>query len=622
MNFNRIFIFSFLFTLPIFLSGQFRDTTTSSHFGTNLDRTVYKKIAHNKSFPSSKYGLVKTLFKHNDNDLRYYFPDDFESGTDSVFVQSTEYGDTFFLNKILEFSDKRGTAKITDFYINGKTKSIQHYLAGELDTIIREMKSTSWGPEDYGTDSFYIDTSYLYTTIRHGTFTLYHDNGQLNYTTELNFDRHNGKVETFHANGKIASIEKFQDGYFIDTALYYFENGQLQNRVFYKNYLPHGVFKKWYSNGQINKEGILVYGKYDGEVKNYYENGLLKLHSRWKISEDSRSLEKIKEEEFKSNQEFIAEGGIVAGYDGTERDSAFITKRACQIKYTNYRQGKFEYWKEDGTKIKTELYLFGELALEDAHVSKNEIDDFFGNSKKDNCRKKVVLRLDDDEGMGNFKRKLCTKNIFGYQIDTFEVDYQKTLLDSIVQVMEVVEFEGPNGKCHYQRYYPNGKIKLEAFFEDSDFLVNMEEEDGGSGTVPCTGLWKYWYPNGNLKWEKKHDKVIGIEHISMEKTYYENGQIASEEYLGVDGHPGYYSHYTFKTYREWHKNGQLKEEIEYDPNGEKDGHFKNWDKNGILLKFEKYKEGELHGSQKYYDENGNLTKSEKYRKGKLIKSKK
>jgi antitoxin component YwqK of YwqJK toxin-antitoxin module len=84
--------------------------------------------------------------------------------------------------------------------------------------------------------------------------------------------------------------------------------------------VKHGEVTKWYLNGQKYLEGVMVYGKGDGQWKKYYNNGQPWVQSSW---EKGKFLGKItwwndtgeKKEDFDLKE---AEFGLV-GHDGNIR---------------------------------------------------------------------------------------------------------------------------------------------------------------------------------------------------------------------------------------------------------------------------------------------------------------
>ena len=98
--------------------------------------------------------------------------------------------------------------------------------------------------------------------------------------------------------------------------------------------------------------------------------------------------------------------------------------------------------------------------------------------------------------------------------------------------------------------------------------------------------------------KKNMHKISGL-------VYNEHGEIGSFINGFKNGH-----------HKEWFRNGNLKDEINY-KNGFKDGEFKYWDDRGQLLKSGHYKNNELDGFVKEWYHNGNIKLEVNYKEGKM-----
>jgi len=117
-----------------------------------------------------------------------------------------------------------------------------------------------------------------------------------------------------------------------------------------------------------------------------------------------------------------------------------------------------------------------------------------------------------------------------------------------------------------------------------------------------TGIWKKWYPNGQLEYEiyYKDGRLNG-----EEKWWYSNGKL--------EKHVFYKDGLKDGDVKSWYKNGQLEYQAFY-KNGQKDGEEK-WYKNGIVKYQAFYKNGQQDGNQKWWYNNGQLASQEIYNNG-------
>ena len=81
-------------------------------------------------------------------------------------------------------------------------------------------------------------------------------------------------LEILSGNLKILEYGLWIDGIEYEGLYkYWYKNGQIQKRRFYKNGLLNGEYKSWYNNGQICEYSFCKDGKLDGEYKLWNKNG-------------------------------------------------------------------------------------------------------------------------------------------------------------------------------------------------------------------------------------------------------------------------------------------------------------------------------------------------------------
>ena len=83
-----------------------------------------------------------------------------------------------------------------------------------------------------------------------------------------------GKVQTFYKGStKLKKVETLKNGKGDGVTKWWFENGQLEQEVFYKNGERNGARKRFFQNGQIREDLNYVNDKMDGLCKSWFENG-------------------------------------------------------------------------------------------------------------------------------------------------------------------------------------------------------------------------------------------------------------------------------------------------------------------------------------------------------------
>lgn len=86
----------------------------------------------------------------------------------------------------------------------------------------------------------------------------------------------NGSFKSYHENGKVKSIENYNNGKKHGVCKYYYDNGVLKCEESYNdNGLKDGEFKSFYKNGQLESRYTYMNGEKHGIYKEYNEEGKL-----------------------------------------------------------------------------------------------------------------------------------------------------------------------------------------------------------------------------------------------------------------------------------------------------------------------------------------------------------
>jgi antitoxin component YwqK of YwqJK toxin-antitoxin module len=132
-----------------------------------------------------------------------------------------------------------------------------------------------------------------------------------------------------------------------------------------------------------------------------------------------------------------------------------------------------------------------------------------------------------------------------------------------------------------------------------DTEKKMIESIGQYDANRKTGVWKTYYPNGNLKSEITY---VNNRPDGYAKLYYENGKVSEEGIWKVNKWVGQYLYY--------HPNGNKAYDWQFNENGKRTGEQKYYHANGQLQIKGDWLEGKENGVITEWDSNGNL-KSEK-----------
>ena len=564
------------------------------------------EIEHHQSFDKAENGPFTVLeYPNNLYNYEYFLPDDFTSGTDSIFRKDSQIGDSLYLSQVVEIFNRKGDARVTEYSFEGIVTAKILFKGHGLDTLIKENYSFN----DDGKRVKVKDTTIQYLSTPTGIEYHYYSDGSIFLERNWNIPHYDftDNQTWYFKGGKIQGKNETDSLTGITTEFRWYKSGQMKEIGYHKNFKRTGIQKEFYENGQLASVSTYEKGFPIGKANEYYPNGKIKSEVTIEYKIDPRPYEDILEDEQKKYKEAQ-----------TENSSTYwdVEDAAFRKKYYSPSYQKRTYWNESGKKLVTLISKEGKKEKRKLFVSEAEIRDFFDPPEKRACKKKITLNFPKEASFP--PRTYCIGDIEGIRTDTFAFSFKNNYLDTTIQeVTEIIEFHGPNGACHYSSYYSNGNKFLELQFKDSKFLAKSKR--GGSSDNRPSEWGKCWYPNGNPKWEikwvtiddKNSNFPFRYEVVRIE--YHSNGQKASEEFRdfssGINKPIG--------IYQEWYPNGQLKEQSNYSEEGYLDGVSKIWSEDGTLLEHLFYEQNKKEGSQKYYDESGKLIKEEYYLNGVL-----
>jgi antitoxin component YwqK of YwqJK toxin-antitoxin module len=135
---------------------------------------------------------------------------------------------------------------------------------------------------------------------------------------------------------------------------------------------------------------------------------------------------------------------------------------------------------------------------------------------------------------------------------------------------------------------------------------NVKTDEGRFEHGVKVGIWKGYYPNGNIKQQLtyKDNKPNGYA-----KFYYENGKVSEEGIWTENKWVGDYKYY--------HPNGNPAYEWKYNESGKRTGVQRYYHENGKIMIEGDWKEGKENGVVKEYDNQGTLVAEKSYNDGQL-----
>lgn len=161
----------------------------------------------------------------------------------------------------------------------------------------------------------------------------------------------------------------------------------------------------------------------------------------------------------------------------------------------------------------------------------------------------------------------------------------------------------------FVQYDYKGRIVLSAYYHNNlmhgvfqTFHSNgMQADSGQMARNQFIGLWKSWYPNGQLK-DIKNYKLVGTTITGIEGEYLSwdpKGRLVDSGYYKDGNRTG--------VWVEWKWNGEMhgfgghKTDLPYD-----------WARYGAMRSVGAYKKGYREGDWRYYDTTGNLLYMRRY----------
>ena len=364
--------------------------------------------------------------------------------------------------KLTENLDVLANGKYTEYYKNGKIKIQGNYKEGrrngEFKTFLKNSKSAG--------SVIYKDGKIIKSTLIKSM----KDNASFSPISYVNYD-----LDTSYSIGKVDFPNKLLKTYYMynkkgvlnGDSIKYYEEGNIQSIVPYKNNLVEGLIIRYYENGNIKEEVNYKNDKMNGESKSYDENG--KLNGRTIFKDDIKLEEEVHKENeilkntFK-NSEVVKQD--ICSPNGTLKERRVLNGNEMEYS-TFYENGnvKQKILTKDKVIIKEQLY---------ARNGNIMLNSFFSTDGKP------------------------IKEVFEY--------YPDGKLFRKISTMD----EMANGDT--LEYYPNGNLKKKAFFkndkQEGEYTVYYE-----SGVI----MQKVLYKNG----------VRNGEAIA----YYENGVIEQKAYF-------------------------------------------------------------------------------------------
>jgi uncharacterized protein len=660
--------------------GKEKTITTYFRSGVIESVTIFKDSLYEKLEKFYESGIKSELYTYNKGVLTTVFlwhnngelaKEENYKLIDKNLVLDGKYVTYFFNGKIKlsgNYKNNKKNGKWVEYYEDGNKiseinyqdevkvgKALYYYKSGQLKTenqyILNENYSISKSEP-----AFYLEGEQKY----------YFENGKIESISHFEKGKLNGLYETWNVSGN----KKSEINYCLDlccgTYKTWYENGQLEKNVSFKNPIYDderkalkdvldGKYLTYYNNGSPNQIGYYKDGKLEGiqlkfhennvkaseinfkdglrfgSSKSYSKNGFLIVNEKYTIIKQNDELLSVKDGEYTSyselNQQLLAQGHYKNGKkDGLWQNWYTNGKRASVISYKeDLYDGAITTWNENGS-----------LRWESFHV----IDTVNGvptsnplGADKQYDKNGKLYRIEYYNNVNEcYHRKLF------YADSTLKEEWYNLLP---FDYLTIIRF----GK--HTTFYSNGNLESVKFHSNEFPLVRMiyyhfngkpkkmEEFNATIDGRHKSGYEIYWRSDGELVHFKKYKDSKTFDNIVdtvLAKQFYENilqnskaeGKIASggKEGLYITWfQPGIkWMEETFKndkhdgTFRVFYPNGKRMFEMEL-KNSIANGKLTVWDSAGNVNIEENYVNSKKDGVFTEYYSSGKKMSEKHYKVG-------
>ena len=551
----------------------------TEHYYPNFQ--LMEKYAYKDSLPHGKW-----IGYYKDGETKHVkrFEDGKKQGKWQYY---TELGDVHTLE--LFENDKRNG----EWYKRLEGKDIQ-YQFWDMDSLISEYADLH-----YPNGQLKEKISYK-EGLKDGKFTGYYQNGSKKYVKRYEDDIPAGKWQYYTMAGKTNAEEIYVDGKRDDEWYRLEQNGDVYYQFWDMDSLISEYADLHYPNGQLIEKISYKEGLKDGKFTGYYESG------------ETKHKKKYTEDKPDGKWQFFTAGG-----DKNE-EQIYAEGKKVEEWYRIDEKGDtyYQFWDQDS--------LISEYA--DLHYSNGQLIEkiSYKDGLKDgkftgyypSGKVEYIKRYEEDKPMGEWKfvkEDGSTKKIERYEMGkkneewiTYEengdVYYQYWVQDSLIS--EYADLHYPNGqlieKISYKEgkkngkftgYYESGQTKYIRTYKD-DKLEGKYADYTESGQI----LLKQSYVNDLLDGASKEWYLNGKVKVKTSYTAGKlNGGFMSYDSLGRKESKGEYE-MGLKTgdWLTWYPSGKKKERLSYF-SGKANGMYSLWDEEGRIIKEGEYSNDLKHG---------------------------
>ena len=143
------------------------------------------------------------------------------------------------------------------------------------------------------------------THVKEGLYQRFSPEGALLEEAHYVADSQEGERKYFFPNGKIESVERYQNNKITGKYQAFYEGGQLKIEQDYVNGALNGLSIRYYPNGKVMEKVMLKDNIENGPFSEYHENGNLKTEGNYAPNEEGDGLEDGEMKEYDESGQLV-----------------------------------------------------------------------------------------------------------------------------------------------------------------------------------------------------------------------------------------------------------------------------------------------------------------------------
>jgi len=389
-----------------------------------------------------------------------------------------------------------------------------------------------------------------------------------------------GYWQLYFPNGNPEAEGMYENGEKSGEWKWYYDQGGIKERSHFLNGRRNGTAEVFMENGTTSSKGNYSDDKLEGEYKNFFMSGDPEISLNFKSGKKEGNALYFYQNGAKRYEFSYKDNEI----DGTFKEYYLNGKPAMTCTYVNgkktgpyisyFRNGKTETEGADKDNVPTGQWNY---YYETGQLQKSGI---FANSGEP----KGLWKFYHENGKPSEEKTFTDNGNISGKLEFHDVDGKL----SYVQ-------EYKNGNCiAFQNFDNNGKMVSEAKAKDKKLYMSYAFFNGNTETEGLleegkkTGLWKFYLPCRKLSRTEGFTADV-LNGFTTE--YFPNDSVENKVNFTNGEKEGYY--------RSWYKNGKPFCEGWY-KNDKQAGYWYFYNEKGILTNTEYYNFGELNGWQQHY----------------------